>query len=308
VAVTNPGTIRWSFPELPTADQQIPREMIQAGLLTEEQLGWFRSKNSTWRDMVWTQAACHIVRTRQPNLLMYHLLNTDAINHGTGPATYSSFTAYAYADRLIGDLLDAIEQSGMKDKTTIVFTTDHGFKRVKKVILPNVALREAGLVRTSGSKILSCDAYVMAQGGLAFAYVTDPAKRAEVLPKLREICEGLEGVDRVIDGSEGHKLGMPTPAEHEGMGDLVLYAKQDYAFQAFADRANVVETSTGYLGTHGYPNSDPELDGIFIAWGYGIKPGQIKRVSNLDVAPTLAELLDVKLGEVDGRALKEILK
>ena len=67
--------------------------------------------------------------------------------------------------------------------------------------------------------------------------------------------------------------------------------------------------STNYLGTHGYLNSDPELDGAFIAWGYGIKPGtKIPRIRNLDVAPTIAELLGVSLGVIDGKAIREVLK
>jgi predicted AlkP superfamily pyrophosphatase or phosphodiesterase len=308
VAVTNPRTIDWSFPELPKADQEIPRELIAAGELTAEQLDWFKSKNSTWRDSVWTKAAIHILKTRKPNLLMYHLLNTDAVNHTSGPGTYASYSAFAYADRLIGDLMAAVEEAGLGDRTTFVLTTDHGFKRVQKVIYPNVALREAGLVRAEGSKVLSCNAYAMAQGGMAFVYVTDPAKRAELLPKLRELCENMEGVAKVLDGSEGPTLGMPTPREHEGMGDLILYAKPGYAFQAAVDRPRVVETSTGYLGTHGYPNSDPELDGVFMAWGRGIRPGvRLKRISNLDVAPTLARLLKVELPEADGKVLTEIL-
>lgn len=309
VAVTNPKTITWSFPELPTADGEIAKELIASGELTVEQLDWFKSKNSAWRDLIWTKAACHLVKTRRPNLLMFHLLNTDAVNHGTGPATYASFTAFAFADRLIGDLLAAIQEAGLQDKVTLVITTDHGFKRVKKVIQPNVALRKAGLIKANGAKVLSCDAYAMVQGGMSFVYVTDPNKKTTLLPQLRELCQKLEGVGQVIDGTDGHKIGMPTPKENQGMGDLVLFAKDTYAFQAAVDREQEVETSTGYLGTHGYPNSDPELDGIFIAWGYGIKPGQtLKRISNLDLAPTMAKLLNVKLSDTDGRALDEILR
>jgi hypothetical protein len=57
-------------------------------------------------------------------------------------------------------------------------------------------------------------------------------------------------------------------------------------------------------GSHGYLASDPELDGIFIASGYGVKPGvKLERVSSLDVAPTVAKLLDVKLSKAKGKTL-----
>lgn len=308
VAVTNTGTINWSFPELPTSSGIIEREMIAAGQLTVEQVEGFKKANVAWRDMIWTKAACHILNKHRPNLLLLHWLNTDAVNHANGPGSHASFTAYAYADRLVGDLLACLKEAGIAEKTTILVTTDHGFKKVKKLILPNVALREAGLIRTAGPKILSCDAYAVTQGGLAMVFVTDPDKKDELLPKVRQLCSNLEGIDRVLDGNEGHALGMPTPRENQGVGDLILYAKADYAFQAPAEGSNSIIPTVNYLGTHGYANSDPDLDGIFLAWGYGIKRGvKLTRVTNLDIAPTLAEILGVKIGAVDGRVVNEIL-
>jgi hypothetical protein len=82
----------------------------------------------------------------------------------------------------------------------------------------------------------------------------------------------------------------------------------DVSFQAAVDREQEVELSTGYLGTHDYPNTDPELDGIFLAWGYGIRHGhQLQRITNLDIAPTIAKLLNVEMPTMDGRVLHEIL-
>jgi len=258
---------------------------------------------------VWTRAAIEIIEKHHPNLLLFHLLTTDAVNHQYGPGSLASMTAYANADRQIGDLLDALNRSGMRDRATIVVTTDHGFKKISKAVFANVALRDAGLIRLKEGKVESCDAYVVPEGGLAFVYVTDPAKRAELLPKLKTLCGGIEGVSQVIDGEDGPKLGMPKPEENQGMGDLVLYAKDGYAFKEGATGAAVVDESKNYLGTHGYLASDPELDGVMIAWGYGIRPGaHLDRVSNTDIAPTLAELLGVSLPDTDGHPLKEMLK
>jgi predicted AlkP superfamily pyrophosphatase or phosphodiesterase len=310
VAILNSGTITHEFLEIPKFGGAIEQEMIAAGTVSADDIrNWTKGRGIVWRDAIWTKAATHIVEKHQPNLLLYHLLTTDAVNHQNGPGSFASYVAYAYADRLIGDLLDSLQRAGLRDRATILVATDHGFKKVQKVIHTNVALRDAGLIRLKEGKVESCDAYVMPQGGLAFVYVTDPAKRAELMPKLKTLCAGLEGVKQVIDGNDGPTLGMPTPAENQGMGDLVLYAKDGYAFYQGLEGADVTRESKGYLGTHGYPNSDPELDGIFLASGYGIKPGtKLERVTNLDVAPTIAELLGVPLPNVDGRALKEILK
>ena len=310
VAILNSGTIHHEFLEIPKLGGAIEQEMIAAGTVTADDIrNWTKGRTIVWRDDIWTKAATHIIERHKPNLLLYHTLTTDAVNHANGPGSTASYTAYAYADRLIGDLLASLQRAGLRDRATIVVATDHGFKKVQKVIHTNVALRDAGLIRLKEGKVESCDAYVMPQGGLAFVYVTDPAKRAELLPKLKTLCAGLEGVKQVIDGNDGPTLGMPTPAQNQGMGDLVLYAKDGYAFFQGLDGAEVIRESKTYLGTHGYPNSDPELDGIFLASGYGIKPGvKLERVTNLDVAPTIAELLGVPLPNVEGRVLKEILK
>ena len=309
VAILNSGTINYEFLEIPKLGGAIEQEMIDAGTIAADDIrNWAKNRTIVWRDDVWTKAASEIIEKHKPNLLLYHLLTTDAVNHANGPGTTASYTAYAYADRLIGDVLDSLTRAGLRDRATIVVTTDHGFKKVQKIILANVALRDAGLVRVKAGKVESCDAYVVPEGGLAFVYITDPAKRAGLLPKLKTLCAGLEGVKEVIDGQDGPKFGMPTPAENQGMGDLVLYAKDGYAFFQGLDGAEVVRESKTYLGTHGYPNTDPELDGIFLASGYGIKPGvKLERVRNLDVAPTIAELLGVPLPNVDGRVLTEIL-
>jgi predicted AlkP superfamily pyrophosphatase or phosphodiesterase len=43
------------------------------------------SRNIAWKDLQWTQAAVHIVQEHRPNLLLFHLLSTDASNHSYGP-------------------------------------------------------------------------------------------------------------------------------------------------------------------------------------------------------------------------------
>jgi predicted AlkP superfamily pyrophosphatase or phosphodiesterase len=103
-------------------------------------------------------------------------------------------------------------------------------------------------------------------------------------------------------------LGMPAPAENPGMGDLILYAKPGYAFSGAAAGEAVTGPAVNYGGTHGQRADDPELDGIFLASGAGIKPGvKLARIRNLDVAPTIARLLDVPLPGTEGVVLEQIL-
>lgn len=311
VAITRPGTITWSFGEVPDAAAVLPREMVAAGAATAAEIEAARSgkRNIVWRDELWTRAAAFIFARHQPNLLLFHTLNTDSSHHRYGPGSPPGISALALADQLVGEILRTIDASGRRSQTTVIVTTDHGFKKVDKYLYGNVALKKAGLLKSAGAGIAQCDAFVGTQGGIAFVYVTDPARRAELVPRLKELFAQTEGVAEVIDAATGaHALGMPTPAENQGMGELILYPKAGYAFSAVATGDTVVGPSVNYAGTHGYPSSDPELDGIFLAAGAGIKPGvRLDRVRNLDVAPTIARLLDVPLPNVEGRVLEEIL-
>src|SRR5688572_3608866 len=188
VAILNSGTINWEFLEIPRAGGLIERELVEKGTVTAQEIATFaKGKNIAWRDMIWTEAACHIMRTKKPNFLLFHVLTTDAINHANGPGSNASHAAFAYADRLIGDILKAVEEAGFKDKATVIIATDHGFKKVSKLIYPNVVLRKSGMIQVDKEQVSACDAYAMTQGGMAFVYVTDPKRRNELVPQLRDI-------------------------------------------------------------------------------------------------------------------------
>jgi predicted AlkP superfamily pyrophosphatase or phosphodiesterase len=213
------------------------------------------------------------------------------------------------ADLRVGEVLRAIDASGRRAHTTVLVTTDHGFKKVEKYVYANVVLKHAGLLQTAGATIAKCAAYTGSQGGIAFVYITDPARRAELLPKLKELFAKAEGVAQVLDAdTEAHALGMPTPAENEGMGDLILYPKDGYAFSGAANGELEAGPALNYGGTHGYSANDPELDGIFVASGAGIRKGvKLARVRNLDIAPTIAHLLGLEMPPMEGKAMTEIL-
>lgn len=304
------GTITWAFPERPDPKGPVEQELVAAGILTEAELVDFNKSNPPWRDHIWTQAAVHIIRKRKPNLLLFHLLNLDSTHHKYGPRTHAGQNAIAYADGCVRDVLDAIDAAGLKDRATVIVASDHGFKAVKKNIRPNAALRQKGMVRLEGSKVLSCDAWSFPEGGTAMVYVTRADRREETLARVREIVLALEGVERLVESAEYEALGLPSPKENGQMADLVIVAKPGYAFGSTPEGEPVVDVPVGLsLGHHGYLSSDPDMDAIFIAWGWGIRAGErLERIENVDVAPTVAALLGLAMRNVTGKPLREILK
>jgi predicted AlkP superfamily pyrophosphatase or phosphodiesterase len=102
------------------------------------------------------------------------------------------------------------------------------------------------------------------------------------------------------------KLGLALPAGDPQEPDVLLAAKPGYGFSSGSEGG---EQRNVNGGTHGYLNSDPEMQAIFIAWGKGIRPGvHLDRFPNVDVAPTIAALLGIEMKNISGQPLLQILK
>jgi predicted AlkP superfamily pyrophosphatase or phosphodiesterase len=292
VAIYNPPTITWSFSEWPNPKGTIERELVAAGVLSQEDVVSFSKHPITWRDEIWTKAAAHIFEKHKPNLLMFHLLATDSVQHSYAPKNLASAAALALADARLGELLAAVDRSGVRDRTTIIIVSDHGFKVVRKQIRPNTVLRQ---------KELATRAFVMSEGGSAIVYV-----KGDAAP-VKAALEGIEGIDRIIEPAEYGKWGYPTPQQDDRMGEFVLTARDGYAFSG-ASEGDVVATLTTPTGAHGYISDDPDIYGIFVAAGSGIRPGtRLDVARTIDVAPTIARLLGLKLDNIEGRAIDAIL-
>jgi hypothetical protein len=137
-------------------------------------------------------------------------------------------------------------------------------------------------------------------------YVTDPAKKAELVPRLRELFVKAEGVEHVYGQEEYTKIGLPLRQDSNQSPDLFLSAKENYFFDDGDDGAYM--TPVFQNGSHGYMNDDPKMQEIFIAAGAGIRKGaQLGSILNLDVAPTIAALLGIQMPQADGKPLEEIL-
>jgi predicted AlkP superfamily pyrophosphatase or phosphodiesterase len=307
VAIQNAPTISWAFPEIPNPRGVIEQEMVAAGLITADEVVKFDELNPPWHDHYWTEAAVHLIRKHKPNLLLFHLLITDSLNHKYGPSSAASLAGYVYADACVRKVMEAVEAAGLKSRTTMLIVSDHGFKTVTHTIQPNVILKNEGLLKID-SEHLVCDAYVVPEGGTAMVYVTRKDQRMSLVPKLKELFMKVEGIDRILDERDFQAFGLPSPDKNRRMGDLVLCAKDGYGFSKDHEGLAVSKIETGTAGTHGYLSTDPDMNATFLAWGYGIRSDvKLGIIRNLDVAPTMALLLGLKMSDIDGHALKQIL-
>jgi predicted AlkP superfamily pyrophosphatase or phosphodiesterase len=293
VAINNAPTITWAFSEWASPDGPLEREMIARGALTTNEVQDFTKDNIVWRDQVWTKAASYLIREHKPNLLLFHLLTLDATHHRYGPKNLAANTAMAFLDSCVAQLVTAVQQAGMMERTTFLVASDHGFKGYTNEIRTLVALGGAGL---------SNAAYVLPEGGTGFLYLNS-RNSTEVTQQVIELMKSTEGIADVIAPDRFGTLGLPMPAKDPQMFDLLLTAKPGYSFSGAAGGA-VTAAVPQQAGSHGYLASDPDLDAIFIASGYGVKPGaRLSEVRSIDLAPTIAKLMGVSLPNVKGKLL-----
>lgn len=306
VAIYKAKTITWQFPELPDPNGPIERELIADVTVTAAQLRTFEDSSQVWQDQIWTAAAEEILEKHKPNLLLFHLLTLDDTNHEYGPMSAASFTAMALLDSRVKQILDVLERTGQSRNATVIVVSDHGFRTIKHKIHPNVLLRKKGWL-SEGPGQSKGDAWVLPEGGTAMVYVTNPIRKAEVVSEIRSMLMGAEGIDQVFGVDDFPKLALPVPTVSDQAPDLVLAAAPEYMFSNESEGDFVSQVGVG--GTHGYLNTDPKMQAIFIAWGAGIPQGvRLNGISNLDVAPTIAALLGLEMKQAKGHAIPEIAK
>lgn len=75
-----------------------------------------------------TSAAIKYWKEKKPNFLFLHLDGVDHAGHGFGWSSVQYFKELEMVDSLIGAMVEAVAASGLKDKTIILVTADHGGK------------------------------------------------------------------------------------------------------------------------------------------------------------------------------------
>jgi predicted AlkP superfamily pyrophosphatase or phosphodiesterase len=316
-ATRNAATLDWQLPDVfdqkifeDSATPSLLRELKAKGIPYEKQMEWCKAGNAgkAQRDWMYTRIAEHLLTTHKPNFLAIHLVTVDSFEHSTGRNSPEVYWACNDSDNRVREIIEATKTAGIYENTTFVIAADHGFITYTNQIKPNVVLKKRGLLKSAGPRIVEQKAYCLAQGGAAMIYILDQANRAAIAKQLRDEFAGLEGVAAVIEPKDFASVGQLTPDQDPRSPDLFLSAKNGYSFSGSANGDSPITAMAGPRGSHGYLPTHPLMYAGFVISGAGIKQGVVlDEISNMDVAPTIASLLGVKMKNVDGRVLREIL-
>lgn len=310
-ATRSARTLDWTVPDM-FGDDAWPKygtgvwleELRQAGIPVDRHGVWTKeSGGGVQRDWLYCRMAAHALKHHSPNLLLIHLVEVDHVQHRLGPQSADAYWSVSFADDRLRDLVEAVQQSAYRDKTTFVIASDHGFFPIEKDIRANVLLKKAGLLAENKKQALC-----VSQGGACMVYILDDAERNALADRLRKEFAAIEGVHAVLGPDEFAKVGQATPAADSRAPDLWLAAKSGFSFTDSRDGDDVVVPRSTRGGTHGYLPAHDEMRGTLVISGFGVAGGKsLERVRNVDVAPTMARLLGIELPTADGRVLTEAL-
>lgn len=254
------------------------------------------------RDRFFAAAAAHLIKTREPDLLLLHLVQGDAAQHAHGRGSAEARRAFETLDGHVGEIVRAIDEAGLRGETLIVVTGDHGFRRVHSAFQPNVALRQAGLLKTDAQdRIVEWQAAAH-KSAIKLKDPADAATAERVSALFRGLADGpWRGVLRVLDRDELRALGGDADAL------LALEPIDGYAFDdGFKQDAFLVASAT--RGQHGYLPGDPVMRTGFLANGAGIRAGlRLPLVRMIDIGPTLARALGLALPQAEGQPMPGLL-
>jgi predicted AlkP superfamily pyrophosphatase or phosphodiesterase len=316
-ATRNAKTLDWTVPDM-FGDEAWPQfgtrpwlaELRAAGIPVDRHGVWTgETGGGVPRDWLYTRMARHLFEHHPPNLLLIHLVEVDHVQHRRGPRSDDAYWSISYADDRLRDLVEAARKSPFGERTTFVIASDHGFFPIEQDIRPNVLLRQMGLLNVEDGKLGDKQAYAVSQGGGCMVYILDQERKPGIARELAESLAQMEGVEAVFSPDRFGEIGQSTPDQDPKAPDLWLAAKSGYSFSDDHAAESPVGRRAEPAGTHGYLPHHADMLGTLVISGYGVNAGTtLGRVSNLDVAPTIAALLGVSLSTAEGKPLKEALR
>lgn len=250
------------------------------------------------------------IEEKDVKLTLVHYTDLDSMRHKHGFYCLEAKDALDRFDIRLGELINALKNKGIYEKSTLVVLGDHSSIDEHKIINLNVLLKEKGHIKVIKSIILSYKAIVKTCDGSAYVYV----KEEELIEEIKDVIQNFNKKENCIDNIyttiEAEKLGADPKCS------LMLEAKKGYYFldslegpiikQIKPGEAELVSKVTA--STHGYSPFKENYTTVFMAAGKGINKGNIIKEMNLiDEGPTLAALLGLQFKKCDGNIIKEFL-
>lgn len=236
--------------------------------------------NSTRADQIlaWLQ----LPADRRPHLLTLYLSDLDDAGHRFGSDSPEIGIAAQPVDQTLGLLMDRLTTLSIRDQIYVIIVSDHGMLSVQR---DNVVWMDGLIHEEPGEWIGALGSYASLHLNPA---VHDPIRtRDQINASLQH---GRAYLREEVPESLHYRL-------DRNIGDVVVLMDMPYLIM-WKEFESLLPN-----GEHGWNPAHPEMHGVFVATGPGIKRGAtIPAFENIHIYPLLAELLGLTLPpDIDGR-------
>lgn len=245
----------------------------------------------------------------RPDITFVWLSDPDTTAHARGMNSAATRESLARVDAEIGRIDEALRSKGVRDRTNVIVTSDHGFSThtggfsLAKVVEPFV--RKLG----DGSPDI-----VTAEGAIYLRGSRDISRVAAIVAALQQRPEvgAIFTRPRATGGAEGLVSGTLSfdvaRWNHARAGDILVSANWSHGKNEDED----YEGRTTQSGVAGHGTSGPyDVHNTLIASGPDFRERAVSDVptGNVDIAPTLLHLLGLKPAPtMTGRVISEALR
>lgn len=260
-----------------------------------------------------TKTAADLILSKQPNVTMVRLTDLNGQRYRYGVHSTQANQSILRLDKRIGDIVKATVDAGIYNQTNFAIVSGGYMISVDKMIHLNMIFEEQGWLSTDKNEFINPDYQVIAypSGGSTAIYVKDQ----RMIPEIVEVIEKspvADAIETIYNQRQLKLIGADPKAS------LMLEAKTGYYFTNETNRPFLIEKvesrqyglENRYIATDGYSPDKPMNTSIAVLSGPGIKKtNEIWQAEMIDIAPTLAEMIDVKFKNViEGKTITGAFK
>lgn len=216
------------------------------------------------QDHLTTRIVEYLINEKTVDVLFTHFLIHDSFQHHFGIHTPESKWSMAYADSMLGILLDCLQSNNLLAESHIIVFSDHGHEAVDKYFDLDAVLRQ---IDVSVEDICCAD-----NGGALFLYIKRAPVPCELVSRLKKGLQGHEAVETAAAGEEVFRSGLDYRLNPDTFPDIVVSLRHGW----FADKHNTVKSSHGYN-----PETHKRMDGFMIRSGAGFPAGVLEETGHI---------------------------
>lgn len=234
--------------------------------------------NFPWKQRVDSVIAwLQLPEAKRPHMITWYVPEPDGFGHKFGPESEEVNKMIMKLDTLLGYFMEELSKIPVADKVNVIITADHGMEEIKKerVIVLKDLLKKEWYTYANGSDPVY---NIWAEDGYSDS----------ILMALSKV-DHLSAYDKYTIPPRLHYMTNPR------CGDVVAVADSSYAL--VYDHIPNITTA----GTHGYDNSNTNMNAIFYAYGPAFKENfQAPTFQNVDIYNLIAKILKLEPAANDG--------